>query len=571
MCRNFAFSAAHIRSARGSTALLRAVASFRHLLSEFEDYSQASTEPPAKVLNVMSFDSAVGDLIAIVQHCQEIQDIHDTLAALPQRGYSERVAVALKFSKQKLELWKKTWLGDAANPVETSERLWGKGGWVVVQELLAEVATTIQLLKDADAEPNDTKVGRKPIWKRFEFRPKKPEVSSAKSPSVLDLALELEKIVDQLWFQSEVSFESIHGMAPEKHGPQAKDHQFASAVPIRQAALALYQACERSTAQCYLEIDLLRDRAMLPDPRNTPPPASETSLFYHIHLEPPNTKVDLRGIVAESFNSPEPATKKPSSIITYDEPDLELFKSTPPSTSRIVGLQPDHSAETYYFRVATAQPAAVSISETDNLAQELYLNRTAADSGTLPPLSFNAKLDLAYDLVQCGFHLLGTPWLASLSTERLRRIHTGDRSTCVLAVTTVPPDSLHLADPDALSESAQLFRLGMALIEIALDGPEPPHPEAKKKKEPDDDPYLHASRLLPRVHSALGWNYARACAFCVRDRGKRTGYGRPFKYMCPGETGWGVYLRGLLGGYYGEVVLRYVFGLLGGRGEGVMG
>ncbi len=498
----------------------------------------------------MSFDFSVGDLIAIAQRCVQIQDVHDTLAASYGRGDSKRVAVALESSIQKLELWKNTWLGDALNPIATSEILWGRDGWIDVQKLLKEIATTIQLFKDADVEPDDTKVGWKPIWKRFKFgQPKKTQVPTAKSPSILDLALELDKVIDQLWIHSEVSFESVHGIPPERHGPPARDPKLPKSLPIRQAAVALYQACQRSTAQCELDIDLVRDRGMPPDPQKTIRPASDTRLSYHVLFESAKPKVDLGDVIAEDFNFSEGATISPS-IKVHEEPDLEVFRSTPPSNSSIIGIQPSYSEVSHYFRVFTTHPATVPFSETEALADELYRNKTSTDPGTAQSLSLRAKLDLAYDLVQCGFYLLGTPWLASLSSKRLRRINTKDGSVCALRVKTIPLDSLYLENPDALSESSQIFQIGMVLIEVALNGLENSEPARL------EDPYLYASKMLPLVHKAIGWNYYRACAFCIQDRRSLSSYGRPQKFQYPKKTGWEVYLNNLLEDYHVQVVSR---------------
>ena len=69
-------------------------------------------------------------------------------------------------------------------------------------------------------------------------------------------------------------------------------------------------------------------------------------------------------------------------------------------------------------------------------------------------------------MIECGFYLLGTPWLASLSSKQLQRIETNGRKHFVLEVQTVDLDDLYFEDPNTLSEAAKLFTIGVLLIEI---------------------------------------------------------------------------------------------------------
>ena len=319
-------------------------------------------------------------------------------------------------------------------------------------------------------------------------------------------------------------------------------------MPVRREALALYQACQKSTTQCELDLDLLRDRAIPPDSQNTPRSTSETSLVYHLFFRNAGPKAELWDITAKSFNSSQVATSPAVEIL--EEPDLAVFRSALPSSSRIIGIHPSYPSDNCYFRVSVPHTTFVPVIESGDLCHELYQNRTSTDAGTPQSISLSAKLDLAYNLVQCGFYLLGTPWLASLSSKRLRRLQTEDHSVCVLEVKTIPLDNLYLDSPEALSESSQLFQIGLILIEIALGDSETFDPEEH------EDPYLSASKMLPHVHTALGSKYRRACAFCIQDRRSLSSYGRPQKYQYPEETGWEFYLKELLKEYHVQVVSR---------------
>lgn len=117
-----------------------------------------------------------------------------------------------------------------------------------------------------------------------------------------------------------------------------------------------------------LDHSLFRSRGMPPNPQNTPLSASDSSLFYYILVGSMDPKVDMWEITAESFNVPERVP---------EEPDLAVFKSSPPSSSPYtMAIQPSYSNDSYYFRVAVAHTATAPVSESENLALELYRNRT---------------------------------------------------------------------------------------------------------------------------------------------------------------------------------------------------
>lgn len=508
---------------------------------------------PVKILIIMdaSPSASASNLIAIVQHYTKIQDIHDTLVASYGLGDSERIAITLDSSIHKLKLFQNTWLVDAANPITRSETLWGKDGWADVQRLLAKIAKTIEQSKVAmELFKDAAKDRRKLFWVHLVLgQLKRPRVLTAKLQSILDLALELDETIDELWIHSEVLFESLRDIPARTHGPPARDQQASRSLPVRQGALALYQACLRSTIQCELNLDLLTHRDMPPDPQNTPRSVSETSLFYHMLVESADPEVGLCDIIAESFDYSEAATTRPT-IKTHAELDLADFKSSQLLSSHMICVQPSHFNDSYYFRVAVAHTVTAPVTENETLALELHRTRTSTEAGRLQSLSLSAKLDLAYNLVQCGFYLLGTPWLASLSSKHIRRIETEKGNICVLGVKTLPLDEFYLYSPDALSESSQLFQIGMILIELALNGPE------KSDQAKYEDPYLYAFNKLPLVQKAIGSKYYRACAFCIKDRRSVSSYGRPEKYKYPQETGWDVYLKDLLEDYHVQVVSR---------------
>ena len=253
-------------------------------------------------------------------------------------------------------------------------------------------------------------------------RPKKPQVSTSTSRSALDVALDLRQAIDRLWIHSEILYDFYHGIKAPKDGSSAIEWQISRSLYVRNEAIALYQACQRSTQHCELDIDLLRDRSMPPDPQTTLYPAFDTSIFYQIFVRSGDgSKLNTWDITAKSLDKTEAAAVS-STVKVHKEPDFSVFKSSSPSST--IGIQPSYSRENYYFRVTTAHTIAEPLSKNESSALPFKSNTISTEVGTSHFVTFMAKIDLAYNLIRCGFYLLGTLWLASLFSKSLRRIET---------------------------------------------------------------------------------------------------------------------------------------------------
>ena len=276
----------------------------------------------------MSFGFSAGDIIAIVE---KIQDVHDTLAASYGRDDSKRVAMTLDSSKQKLELWLSTWLGDASNALARSETLWGKDGWVDVQRLLAEIKTTIKQFENVD-EHEISNVNPRSWWKRaISSQPKRARSISVKPPAVSDMALELEKCIDELWTYSELAFDSLHGLLSHETIQPAKNELLDQAITIRKGAVVLYDACQRSKVRCNLDVDLLgttrrEGDASTPDRRpRSQSLTPDSNLFYHLFIDSADPTTKLEDITIESYTHPEKSVEIASKD-KHKEPSLGLFE-----------------------------------------------------------------------------------------------------------------------------------------------------------------------------------------------------------------------------------------------------
>lgn len=102
-----------------------------------------------------------------------------------------------------------------------------------------------------------------------------------------------------------------------------------------------------------------------------------------------------------------------------------------------------------------------------------------------------AKMELAFKIVECSLFLLGSPLFQRLSSKHIRRFSSGQSTqpTFILRTAKQPPRELMLACV-GLEEISQLFRLGLLLMQIALETP--------VTERQDGDCYLGSSSIGKR-------------------------------------------------------------------------
>lgn len=510
--------------------------------------------------------SATADAIEeLVKLAKELQHPHNPLSISQLTDNARKTVVVLETGQQKYRVWTKTWMESVQEPEKTAKELWGSAGWEDVKTLLSsiqdavnKVRAEIVRLHDADSGPKSRHALRfLPKWKAQTVTAKSVTV---KSPPSLDLAIQLSRSVDELWTYSEVAFDSLHGIFAQKINPPFRDRLLTCSLQARAGSLALFAACSRSKAAYSLEVDLFSDydgkRSSSLSGMSRTSLKTTSRLYYHLFVQAPETSAYTGDMMIVSVANPgeqDYGDTKPFEFDVYKN-DLADFESWPHKKSKLFTLPPKTAYASSYFRFAKPPAALTLDGETESIAHLLYKDRVTSNTklGQLP-LSLLRRIELAFKLVECGFYLLGTPWLASLSSKRLQRIETDGRKHFVLEVQTLELEDLYSEDPKALSESSQLFSIGVLLVEIALSDPDQWNPMKIQ------DPELRKSKILPLVERAMGSLYSKATAFCLQDRRSGPHFGGPDKYQKPEETGWTSYLTGLLEDYHAQVFSRYTY------------
>ena len=501
------------------------------------------------VVLTATISTLLNSLVQRIHHELQ-QQSGNVLSSSSDRENDRKAEIVLETSRRKFQVWQKTWIEDVSDPTISADALWGAGGWIDIQKLLEIVQDTAHKFESKIVE-------RENRSKRWWFRrsrasqAKKSPILTVKSPPLLDLALQLSRSMDELWTYSEVAFDSLHGLYAHQLGPPRRERLLTKALHARMGSIALYMACSLSKADYSLEVDLFKeDLESRPVFRRRSSGSSMMPgrLIYHLFAQDRAGADRTEVIILESISKPGDIDIGTAQAAKFDmnTSDLGVYETWPSSTSGFISIKPPAAYAPSYFRISKPSATISLKGQTESLAQLLYKERIGRAQDEERPLSQEAKIQLAFKIVESGLYLLGTPWLASLSSKRVRRMRAQDRNLFVLEIQTLDLEDLYFEDPTALSEHSQLFSIGVLLTEIALSDESNP--------TNIQDPELRKSKILPLVEKSMGSLYSGATAFCLQDR--RPHFDRLDKYRSPEETGWTTYLTELLQDYHAHVFSR---------------
>ena len=504
--------------------------------------------------------STTADIVTIlndlVKKIRELQRSDSARASLEMRDGRKKVAVVLDISLQKFQVWVKTWVKNASNPEISVEQLWGKEGWTDIQNLLGAIRENAKEIGDdlSKKDDNISHIGWRQTLRTSLNR--KNRALRVKRRPLIDSAMLLSGSIDELWTYSEVAFDSLHGMLSYHIEVPLRKRLLARALNERTASLALYEACNQSKADYSLKVDLLDENSGTSPTFRRRSSVSSTVpsvLFYHLFAQNRGNSTMTNNITLGSIPRPSEQDFANADAVKFEIPssDLAVYESwpTPKSRSGLISIHPHLANAPSYFRVSKRPVVLNWDDKSESLADLLSRDRIEER-----PLSQEARIEIAFKMVECGLYLLGTPWLASLSSKRLRRLKNSVGNPFVLEVQTLDLEDLYFENPDALSEHSQLFSIGVLLVKIALS----------EKEDPQDirDPDSRKSKILPLVEKSMGSLYCGATAFCLMDRRSAPQSGRPEKYKYPEETMWRSYLAELLVDYHAQVFSRWAHELV---------
>ena len=390
-------------------------------------------------------------------------------------------------------------------------------------------------------------------WKAAVRVLRSKQQSSESLKELQKLAAALSRSIDQLWIYSETVFDSLHGILAHETKLPEREKLLTLALQSRAGSLDLHTRCSDSTVDCCLEIDLL----------DAGSPSLHTSnrqgcpsgrLFYHLFAEARGFPQEIKELTVENIPECDESESVNDEVVESNEQDLQLFKPQSGTGTKKIMVSRHGSNPPSCLILPRTVGTMFLETKPENLANLLTTLEKATNLSTVEHFSMGAKVELAYKVIECGFFLIGTPWFSSLSSKNISRLRSlgQKRHSFILEVQTVDPYDLLFDDPGALAETSQLFRIGILLMEIALDEP---NPSSRIENYGHD-----AERIskLPLIEQSMGTQYCKATAFCLQHRQPKNRFRGPEKYQDDNFDEWESYLAEFLLEYHSQVFLRYV-------------
>ena len=439
------------------------------------------------------------------------------------RDYAQQFTVVLEGAKEKFQEWSKIWMKKASGPDLVSEWFWGKRGREDIRMLLETAASIANMMvKRADLEfAIQPSLMSKMV--AFVQPQRKNEVSFRTCPDLGDLAMQLSQTVNVLRMYSQFVFDSRNAPRDPIILESVKDE----ALEVRRGFIALYQQCRTWNLNCSLELNVERFHR-----DHGTDDAGICSNFRLLAMagtgDCPSEDIELDVM----YNSGQAAE-------TLDADHFDLASLLGRGCGEYIRLK----------------------SNKDDIATLIKLSEGPATYGESPlinlslPLSRKDKICLAFGLVETGYYLLGTPWLASLSLKTMRRLGTGDGGGPYQFFLDTKEMGSKIANRTFAVETDQLFNIGIILMKIARD---------KQENLPKEGRELEIAKRLLELKQAMGPEYCKATAYCLLNRKppmilEQLAHDQLRKYEEPGLSDWWkLYLPGFLQSYYTQVYLPYV-------------
>ena len=480
----------------------------------------------------------------------------NALAAQKDLLKSSKTAIALKSFEldlqvgyQKFMIWQQRWLDQRNQTDASSKALWGAEGWSNVQGMLERILEISQRMervyKDLQALTDPQARSR---WKLAFVRLSKRHEPSFKE--LKDLAQEFNLAVDAIWLYSETVFDSLHGvLAPGLHAPK-RDLWLTSALQSRSGSLELYKLCCNDSSNFVLDLDLKPD---INSKYRLNENEGLSHLFYQLFARNPNDSTQLGKLVVENLPESRFSHPKPSDAHDCGDSDFQLSKIKSDLEEMIIPVEREGTKSSSCLRIEKPRVKTVQLrSIPESLRTVLKRVRETSTLSSEEHFSVGAKVELAYKIIESGLFLLGTPWLSLLSSQNILRLKDvdGRRPSFVLEVQTFGLVDLLFDDSEAISETKQLYHIGILLMEIALDGP------SASQDEKDSSRSIHLLNQLPLVEQTMGAQYCKATAFCLQHRQPKQRFNGLRKYEGSYSKDWETHLSELLQDYYSQVFLR---------------
>ncbi|KAI4194067.1 MAG: hypothetical protein LQ350_007997 [Teloschistes chrysophthalmus] len=423
-----------------------------------------------------------------------------------------------------------------------AEDLWGPLRW-------AEIATKLQEIlkksKELDAESwevvkNQADHPKTKGWQVIERR--KHVKCPSRYEELQQLANSLKDEIDGLWKYSVTVFDKRHERSDMASGPKLPGPLLESALQLRAGSMKLFHLCRLEISTYSLDMNLFQDGVTWEHLKDGNTRSS--SFRYNLAVEKKGQEIRCL-TVSDLLGRDNPALAGVSNIVHFELSNVQILQNRSGMMTVQVGRY-DSGDEHYLHITPVSSPAGIPQDSTPESLASIFSRQGRSEPGDL---DVTARLKLAYKIVEAAFFLIGTPWFAYLDGRSLRRYRLGPQGSSSFKLLLQPSGlgELVYCNPKALAESAQIARLGVLLVEIAIAATDD---ETLEKQLEEEVPI--SINKLPLVERSMGVQYRNAAAYCLNYRGRS--FASPEKFATQGAD-WKTYLMGFLHEYYARVFL----------------
>ncbi|KAL8691001.1 MAG: hypothetical protein Q9218_003677 [Villophora microphyllina] len=452
---------------------------------------------------------------------------------------------------------------------------WGIRGWDTVQHMLNELSS-MSLALDLQLRAFKEELRNQPAtgWRQTIGRLKHKE--ALKLPSALpQLVSQIDLATEALVIYSNNIFDCLHGLPRSLIKPLPWG-LLEMAMQARRGSILLHKIIVDQRQDYSFELDLLGED-LLWDGSMTEKDTKPT-FRYRLFIETPKTEA-IHSLTIEDIQVDDYMTDidPRCQIVKHYKHNIRLLRARSEITYLLVNESA--SGKSRYLRIPPqSSEATIPQSVPETLAQIFQSNTLGPNlplhSRQTQGLRKRARVALALNLAKTGFLLLGTPWFAYPHSTNVRKVNDPTRQDPYFNLRVQPIDTVAMVadDHNCLVEPAQLFRLGLLLMSIALEEPTELAEVFTFEQwwRPDTngtqiiENIAHDSRIiskLPLVERAMGVDYCAATAYCLLCSEKwcapswRLGVTRPMKYRHEMDR-WYKFLENFLEEYYYGVLLR---------------
>lgn len=435
-----------------------------------------------------------------------LQEAEHKLRAVSSKALPNRPTLLSEIEaiRENLTSWRDLWLDENSPEDAHLEAIWGHSAIDKVQSILNSLLKTSEAL-DASVLALGTKLSKPSTrWTLLAQRASGNQASFSNKKEFLKTQEYVKQLRDQVEYlraASEMYFRAHQtAVIPQRSAGAKARNRLRQVEAARKPLVALYRWFSQFDDNLSLRMDLFD--------------GEHDKLCCHLFLDHSGAEVKTEELVVELMDDVDPGRLE--RVLTIDLRPARsrgsIDQTITFTDSEDLRLRYVGSGSSRSFRIRTVLSSEESEVRQDSLSRLLGKVDDSILLSIGDRMSLADKIELAFEIAECGLWLVGTPWLSSLNSERLqRRTSPNQKDHYVLPVQLSPlndsPDDM----VSTISRLGQIWSIGVLLAEIALEAP---FDMNLRRASLGVDAML--VKRIGEVEMAMGHRYGRAVQYCLR-------------------------------------------------------